>query len=184
VIRPGCSSYHMDFGGSLNLSPSTLMNVIKDICFSLDRHGFANIILLPVHGGNFALVNVVTEEIAPKLKANLICIANGMLLFGTMQEAAAEKGIPRDAVGGHACAGETSIMLAYRPDLVHMDQAKVGLMGTVNNEYTRKGVRALCPTGVLGDPRPATKEAGEFMIEMITDRWMAAIKRELPDIGD
>ena len=75
-------------------------------------------------------------------------------------------------------------MLAYRPDLVHMDQAKVGYVGPLNSEYTRKGVRALCPTGVLGDPRPATKEAGELMIEKITDMWLAAIKRELPDVGN
>jgi creatinine amidohydrolase len=179
VIQPGCSVHHMAFPGSLDLSPSTLMSVIRDICFSLDHHGFENIILLPSHGGNFAPVATITQEIAPKLKANLVAMGDLMGLITKMQEGAVEMGIPREAVGGHACAGETSILLAYRPDLVRMNDAKPGYIGVFTNKYQRKGMRAITPTGVLGDPRPSTKEAGELMIEKITEMYLAAIKREL-----
>jgi len=96
-----------------------------------------------------------------------------------MQEAAVDMGIPREAVGGHACAGETSIILAYRPDLVRMQDAKPGYIGPFTSKYQRKGFRAVTPTGVMGDPRPSTKEAGLLMIEKITDMYLTNIKREL-----
>jgi creatinine amidohydrolase len=179
VLRPGCSVHHLAFPGSLDVSPETLMAMIRDVVFSLDHHGFENIILLPSHGGNFAPVATITQEIAPKLKANLIAMGDLMGLIGKMQEVAVEMGIPREAVGGHACAGETSILLAYRPDLVRMQHAKPGYIGPFTTKYQRKGFRALTPTGVMGDPCPATKEAGERMIEKITDMYLAAIKREL-----
>ena len=179
VLRPGCSPHHLAFPGSLSVEPATLMAMIRDVCFSLDHHGFENIILIPSHGGNFAPVATVTQEIAPKLKANLVVMGDLMGLIGKMQEAAVEEGIPREAVGGHACAGETSILLAYRPDLVRMRDAKAGYIGPFTSKYQRKGFRAVTPTGVMGDPRPATKEAGELMIEKITDMYLAAIRREL-----
>ena len=179
VIRPGCSVHHMSFPGTLDLSPDTLMRVIKDVCFSLDHHGFENIILLPSHGGNFAPVSTITQDIAPKLKANLIALGDLMVLITKMQEGALEAGIPREAVGGHACAGETSVLLAYRPDLVRMKAAKPGYIGPFNSKYQRKGFRAITPTGVLGDPRPSTKEAGEKIIEKVIDMYLATIKLEL-----
>ncbi len=42
VIRPGCSVHHMSFPGTLDVSPDTLIRVVKDVCFSLDVHGFQN----------------------------------------------------------------------------------------------------------------------------------------------
>jgi creatinine amidohydrolase len=179
VLRPGCSVHHLAFPGSLSVSEETLMAMISDVCFSLDHHGFENIILLPSHGGNFAPVATVTQEIAPELKANLIAMGDLMGLIGKMQEAAVEKGIPRETVGGHACSGETSIIMAVRPDLVRMKDAKPGYIGPFTRKYQRQGFKAISPTGVMGDPRPATKEAGELMIEKITDMYVAAIKREL-----
>ena len=179
VIRPGCSVHHMGFPGTLDLSPGTLMSVVKEVCFSLDHHGFETIILLPSHGGNFAPVQTATQEIAPKLKANLVALADLMGLITKMQEGAVEAGIPREAVGGHACAGETSAILAYRPDLVRKEAMKPGYIGPFTSKYVRKGLKAVTPTGVLGDPRPSTKEAGELIIEKVTDMYLAAIKREL-----
>lgn len=61
TLRPGCSEYHMDFPGTITLSTETLMHVLRDVCVSLDRHGFENILLLPTHGGNFAPVLTATQ---------------------------------------------------------------------------------------------------------------------------
>ena len=179
VIQPGCSVHHMAFPGSLDVSPTTLMSLIRDICFSLDHHGFENIILIPSHGGNFAPVATIIQEIAPKLEANLIAMGDLMGFIGKMQEAAVEMSISREAVGGHACAGETSMILAIRPDLVRMKDAKPGYIGPFTTKYQREGFKAVSPTGVMGDPRPATKEAGRLMIEKITEMYLAAIKREI-----
>lgn len=60
-----------------------------------------------------------------------------------------------------------------------MQDSKPGYIGPFTTKYQRKGFRAVTPTGVMGDPRPATKEAGLLMIEKITDMYLTAIKREL-----
>ena len=68
-------------------------------------------------------------------------------------------------------------MLALRPDQVKMDRATVGFMGELS-EITSKvfdGIHNLDQNGVLGDPRPASIEAGEQYLEEIIQflyRWV------------
>ena len=68
-------------------------------------------------------------------------------------------------------------MLALRPDQVKMDRATVGFMGELS-EITSKvfdGIHNLDQNGVLGDPRPATAEAGKKYLEDIIEflyRWV------------
>lgn len=179
TIKTGCSVHHMDFPGTVSISTDTLMKLIKDVCESLDRHGFETIILIPIHGGNFAPVLTVTQDIAPQLKANLIAIGDLRGLISKMKEGAKISGIPVDAVGGHAGAGETSLILAYKPQLVRLDSMKSGYIGSFTNKYVREGFKALTETGVLGEPKYASKEAGERITELILEMYVEKIKNEL-----
>jgi creatinine amidohydrolase len=52
TIRPGCSSHHLPFSGTMSVRHETLIEYLKDICRSLDHHGFDNIVIIPSHGGN------------------------------------------------------------------------------------------------------------------------------------
>jgi creatinine amidohydrolase len=179
TIRPGCSMHHMDFPGTISISPETLIELLKETCLALDHHGFKNIILIPSHGGNFSPVNVAVQSIAPKLKANLIAVTDLMGLIGIFKEKVAVTGQPPEAAGGHAGAGETSFMLAYKPELVRKKEWKKGYIGPFTNKYVRKGFRAVTPTGVLGDPTVSSSEAGELIIEAVSDMLVNTIKREL-----
>ena len=58
-------------------------------------------------------------------------------------------------------------------------EVHVGYIGPFNSKYQRKGFRAITPTGVLGEPRLSTKEAGEKIIEKVTDMYLATLKLEL-----
>jgi len=79
--------------------------------------------------------------------------------------------------GAHSGEWETSLMLALRSDQVKMDRATVGFMGELS-EITSKvfdGIHNLDQNGVLGDPRPATAEAGKKYLEDIIEflyRWV------------
>ena len=179
TVRPGCSEHHLDFAGSLSISPELMIELLKEICISLDRHGFENIILLPSHGGNFGPVGVAVQSIASVLNANLMGVSNLMGLIGAMKESVAATGASPDAAGGHAGAGETSFMLAYKPELVRKDAWKPGYIGPFTSKYVRDGFKAVTPTGVLGDPTVSTVEAGEMIIEKGSDMIVEAIKREL-----
>ncbi|MBN2334225.1 creatininase family protein [Candidatus Bathyarchaeota archaeon] len=179
TIRPGCSPHHLDFPGTISITPETLIELLKDVCLSLDRHGFENIILVPSHGGNFAPVQTAVQSIAPELNASLIAIADLMGLITLFKQKVAETGQPPESAGGHAGAGETSFMLAYKPELVRKDAWKPGYIGPFTSKYVRTGFKAVTPTGVLGDPTKSSREAGEKIIDAVTDMMVAAAKREL-----
>ncbi len=179
TVRPGCSEHHLDFAGSLSISPELMIELLKEICISLDRHGFENIVLVPSHGGNFGPVGVAVQSIAPVLNANLMAVSNLMGLIGILKESVAATGVSPDAAGGHAGAGETSFMLAYKPELVRKDAWKPGYIGPFTSKYVREGFKAVTPTGVLGDPTVSTPEAGKMIIEKVSDMIVEAVKYEL-----
>jgi creatinine amidohydrolase len=179
TIKPGCSSHHMHFPGTISLEPETLIAVLKDSCRSLDKHGFENIILLPSHGGNFAPVTTAVQSIAMQLNANLIDAAKTSGITTGFKRAVAETGADESSVGGHAGAGETSFMLAYKPGLVRKENMKKGYVGPSTKKYVRAGINSVSPSGVFGDPTVASREAGEKLIEYIVDMLVELIKGEL-----
>jgi creatinine amidohydrolase len=48
----GCSSYFIDFPGTISLRVSTLLNIVEDIVRSLYHQGFRRILIVNGHGGN------------------------------------------------------------------------------------------------------------------------------------
>src|SRR3989449_11313062 len=50
----GMSVHHMEFPGTMSLSPDTFMAVLRDLVESLYRHGFRRVLVLNGHGGNIA----------------------------------------------------------------------------------------------------------------------------------
>ena len=48
----GDSSHHLGFPGTLSLRPDTLMEVVRDVCRSLARHGFDRVVLVNGHKGS------------------------------------------------------------------------------------------------------------------------------------
>ena len=179
TIRPGCSEHHMDFPGTITISPETLIRVLLDVCEALDRHGFENIILIPTHGGNFAPVVTATQIIAPKLKANVVSLADLGGLISKMNDAMAEFGVSAEEAGSHSGAAETSLMMAYKPDLVRGEKMTTGYMGPLTSKYVRAGFKAVTPTGVFGDATKASRKAGKRIIELVTEMYVDNIKREL-----
>jgi creatinine amidohydrolase len=179
TIRPGCSEHHLTFPGTISISPELLIELLKEVCLSLDQHEFENIILIPSHGGNFGPVGVAVQSIASQLNANLMAVTDLMALIKVMKEGIVAVGGDPDAAGGHAGAGETSIILSYKPELVRKDRWRRGYIGPFTSKYVREGFKAVTPTGVLGDPTVASAEAGEIMIKKASDMMVEAIKREL-----
>ena len=70
----------------------------------------------------------------------------------------------------HACEFETSLMLASREELVHMDQAveeypKRPLLYGMDNT----SIGDLSKSGIYGNPKAATKEKGEKMLAIFAE---------------
>ena len=64
AITLGFSEMNMSLAGTVSLRASTLEAVLFDVCESLSRHGFQEIILLNAHGGNYP----VLRDVLPRLE--------------------------------------------------------------------------------------------------------------------
>jgi creatinine amidohydrolase len=174
VVSLGYSVGHLPMAGTVSVEESTLELVILDACRSLARHGFGEIILLCSHGGNYAAL----RHVLPRLRAEHATIRISAItdfdewLEQTKRFAAAE-GLEMARIGVHAGQGETSLMLAHRPDLVQMDRACEGFTGDASIRWKSKvppPMDTMSPTGILGDARGSTAELGEKMFALRVER--------------
>ena len=183
VIRPGLSPHHMSLPGSLTLRPEVFRGIVEDYVDCYARHGFRKIVLGSSHGGNFAVLDQIAEELDAKYPDVRIVSALSLADFTQACSDADECfGLEKGACGGHACCLETSIMLYLAPELVKMDLAARGYMSTDTAEGAKKllegGVKALSPTGILGDATCASAEMGKAFFDMLVERTCRAIEEK------
>ena len=170
----------MDFAGSLTLSLETFIAVVSDTCHSLARHGIKNIALVPTHGGNFRPIAQAAEQIQAKLPdTNLIPCSDLNGFMDTLWAVAKKYGFSPEHSGAHAGENETSLILALRPELVHMDKAEAGFVGdhlAIVEDILRDGFKGVTANGVLGDPKGARADIGEAYLEAMTDFFVKHIR--------
>ena len=177
VVRPGLSSHHMKFAGSFTTCPETFHVVIEEACVSLATHGFKTIILTSGHGGNFTFL----DGIGPYLQDSLhragwpvrIVPHVNLLRYSRIQQnfLGENFGVPLEEAGFHADVIETACMLVIRPDLVDMSKAEPGYIGDNAPLLDRifvEGMHSVTENGIVGDPRRATREMGEALLEHLT----------------
>jgi creatinine amidohydrolase len=170
VLSYALSSEHLWAAGTISLSPTTLLGVLDDLGASLARAGVPRLVFLNGHGGNSALLRVACREIR---------VRHGLLTFLAHPTVPVDQGGKRtdDREQGfavHGSAGETSMVMYLRPDLVDLSQAEpqipewlagfehVGFGKEVSFGWTSQDVMA---SGVIGDPTLASAEAGKEMFE-------------------
>jgi len=180
----GCSGPHMAFAGSLTLSEATFRAVLADYCFSLARHGFAEICILPSHGDNFRPILDALPQIRALLPPGTVAVAACDLLgyIGSWSEIIAAAGGPAGNVGGHADIAESSMILAIAPSLVRAGRAEPGYLGELAAalpSLREHGFAAVTGNGVLGDPAGMSAELGELLLDGISSRLAAVFRDEI-----
>jgi creatinine amidohydrolase len=162
-IPVGVSAIHMDFPGSLTIGASVLRGTVAGYCESLAKHGFAQIVVIPSHGGNFAAVDeAMTVVAAAAHRARFVGFTDWPALRAAFLDILAADGMTLDAPGLHAGEVETSIMLHIHPELVRMELAQAGYTGAPGSGRPyATSIAEASPIGVLGDPRPASSARGE-----------------------
>ncbi len=184
ILRPGISPHHMPLPGSLTLRPEVFREVIRDYVAGCVHHGFRKIVLCSSHGGNFAAIGELAEELGAKYPDTKIVSAMALSDFvAACEEGDRMFGLPKGTCGAHACCLETSIMLYVKPEYVNMDRAVTGYMGTDTAEAAKQllanGVLGLSPTGILGDPTKATAEMGKAYLDLLVERTFAILREKL-----
>lgn len=178
VVAPtlwcGLADHHVAFGGTFSLSLATYLAVLRDLCRSVVGAGFRKIVIVNGHGGNVAGISAIQVELTRELN---LPIASVTYFVGDAG------GILEDQSGVmHACEGETSMMMAIRPELV--DRSRLGeahgplfdipssLAPTLKRSTAFKDITM---TGVAGDARRATATKGEALLDLYAGRIAARL---------
>lgn len=183
VIRPGCSDHHMGFSGTISYRPETLMRVLEDYCHSLADHGFEQIVVYSLHGGNFPAMNAVLPSLADDLgdDVQLITLLDKELLIDPLMESLDAFDVPEEG-RGHGGAAVTASVWHLRPDLVLPEAFTPGYQGDVSTStLTTKGLDAFSELGHMGDPTYATEELGEYVTERLVEAFAERIEQERAD---
>lgn len=182
ALRLGCSQHHMSFPGSFTLRTEVFDEVLADYCYSLSHHSIRHVALIPTHGGNFAPLAKIVAQLRPKFpQLNIIAYTDLTAMMQVAAGVAARFGVSPGAMGAHAGQWETSVILALRPDLVALDQAKAGYTGelhAVANRLFAEGFKAVTENGVMGDPAGATAAAGEMYQEAMAEAVVDYIRTQ------
>jgi creatinine amidohydrolase len=168
-VHYGKSNEHVGFPGTLSLSASTFMAVLRDLGASLSSARFQKLVLYNTHGGNTSLIDVMARDLRAEFGLRMFALhGSGGVSFGGLD--------PQErAYGFHAGEVETAFLLASVPELVDRfaytanyiaDVTKPALLRPENAPAVFAWLtRDIAPSGVLGDPRPATPEKGVQWIE-------------------
>ncbi len=183
VQRVGVSAEHLSFPGTLTISATTAIAAWTELGESLARAGLRKLVLVTSHGGNVAAMEVVARELRTRLK--MLAVTVGWHRFGYPDGAftAAEK-----KHGIHGGDIETSLMLAAKPDTVHMDKAPNAVPATVAMAQEFKWLGAyrpagfawmtqdINPTGAIGDATLASAAKGDAALTLGAEAFVELLR--------
>jgi creatinine amidohydrolase len=158
ALAYGASGEHEGFPGTISLGTEALTGLLVEYGRSACRWA-GRVLIVNGHGGNLDALR-----------------AAGTLLRSEGRDVA---WFPCGVPGGDAHAGrtETSLVLHVEPAWVRRDHAVSGEIEPIGRLLPRlraEGVRAVSPTGVLGDPSGASAREGAAVLAALTERLLEA----------
>jgi creatinine amidohydrolase len=174
----GKSNEHLGFPGTLSLSSSTFIAVVRDLGSSIAVSGFKKLVIYNTHGGNTSLVDVLARDLRAEFGLTTFS------LFGS-PGASFDTVSPQERLYGfHAGEIETAFLLHASPELVHPQEYTANYIARVETPELLKPegsaanfawlTRDIAETGVMGDPTPATGENGT--------RWVGEAAARIAEI--
>jgi creatinine amidohydrolase len=174
----GKSNEHIGFPGTLSVSANTFMAVIRDLGASIAAAGFKKVALFNTHGGNTSLVDVMARDLRAEFGLQTFT------LFGSVGAGFEDVSAQERMYGFHAGEIETAFLLHGTPELVDRDNYTWNYIARVDTPELLKPegsnanfawlTRDIAPSGVMGDPAPATAENGK--------KWVNASAARIAEI--
>lgn len=155
--------------GTIAYSTRMMLDLLQETCDELGRNGITKIILLNGHGGNDSFLRFFCQVQLASRKDYAV------YLFDPAEDdsmEAALKKLRKTTLDGHAGEEETSVMLAHRPDLVHVDRAgqqsgeDQKRLANLKHAYTGIWWYASQPNHYRGDGSYGNKELGELALNL------------------
>jgi creatinine amidohydrolase len=186
VMPFGYSPHHMGFPGTITLSFDVLVNVYKEVCKSLMRHGFRKIVIMNAHGGNSSAISETLRELKEETGTKVYSLMVFPSASGFGAKAVKEN---IQTSGGHADELETSVEL-YLGQRVLLEKAEKGVPPPSASDFRRRlagrvstvrDFHEITVSGSLGDPTLASREKGERLVEAVVEEvaeFIEELKRQ------
>lgn len=176
----GVSPHHLGFAGTASVAAQTMAEVQADVVSSLLNHGFRCAYVVTGHAGNAGSMAEAERQLAEAFAGRVVSFADWPAQRKAVHAAAEAMGLDPERVGTHAGHFETSIMCLLRPDLVDSAAAEPGWIGpaaAAGETLRSRGMAALSPIGVVGDPTGASAEAGRAYLDALVEHVASGIAR-------
>jgi creatinine amidohydrolase len=150
--------------GTVAYSDRLLWDILQATCDEISRNGIKKIILVSGHGGNNNFLPYFCQAQLASRKDYAV------YLFRPPSDPAFEAEIAKmrkSTMEAHAGEGETSTMLAVRPDLVHQEAATtqsgedMKRLGSLKDVYTGIWWYSSFPNHYAGEGKYGSREIGE-----------------------
>lgn len=173
TIPFGICDYHMSFSGTINIGFECLYMLLSRVTKAMMQHGVRRFVVINGHGQNTPAIDQVSLEVYRA--GGIMASIDWWSVIGQIDE--------RFANGGHGDILETSAMMAVDERCVDLSLCQDMNPGRPTDELSAKYIQVvnfrggsiriardtkeLAPSGWFGpgDPRGATKEHGEAMLE-------------------
>lgn len=167
-----CPAQTAHFQGTLSVRPEVMTAYFADILRNILHIGFRKVFILNGHDGNIGPGRGAIAQVADEAKDSTLLLASWWeFLLGETMKAS---GVFHQSNGGHGHGGplETSAVVAFRPDLVHIDKARdlpepPDLSGGAPY-FLQKSTATDWP-GYSGHVSEASAEKGRKLLQMAED---------------
>ena len=169
-----------DFPGTGVDDPEVFWRYALEVGRSLVRHGARRVLFLNtgITRSTGLPLGIAARELHTTTRVPTLLVS-----WDDLETAETAK-LAEQRAGSHADELETSIMLALRPDLVHMDRAVTDygrpappIPGYRPGDLSRNPSDPdYSETGVFGDPRLATADKGRRALAIMRSRWLEALR--------
>ena len=164
---PYGQSYDLSvYPGTIHIPTEVMSNYVFYVGKSLYDNGIKKLIFLNGHGGNINALNLTSEKLM-QLGLDVIII-NWWLDFS-------KEILTITAGQGHGGEDETSTVLYYNDNLVQMEKAMKNTKKPLMRVYFKDRGKILYENALSGDATLATKEKGEKIFELLTERIIELI---------
>ena len=170
--------------GTLAYSQELMWEVLEETCDELGRNGIKKIILVSGHGGNNSFLPYFCQAQLARRKDYVVYLYRPT---GDPEAEARVRKMRKTTTGGHADEEETAVMLANRPELVHLERAKdqsgadQKRLTELPDFYTGIWWYASFPNHYAGDGSPASRELGEVLVQSDVKQLVKAIQEVKKD---
>jgi creatinine amidohydrolase len=179
-ITYGKSEEHLHFPGTITLTGETLLATMNEIGESVYRAGFRKLLIVNGHGGQPQIMEIMAREMRLRHGDYIVVPQHTWRLPHVAGRYMSDKEKKLAMHAGHA---ETAIMMALAPDTVHMEHAVANYppefacktLSSDGRPAAAWTARDFGPSGVIGDPLPATAEQGHAILESLAESWARGI---------